>query len=617
MTLTKKQLLAIDNMAILTRAKEAGLILYREDLFVNYSEIDLTLSSMEDMWEQGAAAILVKRFMAWLKTVKDKKDLIPEKMDLGLQPLILDFIRSVWEYGQQTADAEVQGLETVAFGDGGEPKLTDLTNTDAFEWYELYTRELAKQGVSAAFTYMQSLILEKLDAGKVRLELEADLEEAFRRFGYVRTRIISRTESNKAFNWGRRYRFDKSAAIAGYRYSAILDDRTTEICQALHGHSWAIDDPELDPNTPPNHYQCRSILVPISKYRAWTFDPPPGGWQADLPASERKVYEKFRDSTFYPKAGTVARKETPVLESPKLKAKPKKAPAAPKPSRSRLKLSPADQEAIKRFDELTKGIDYSKGRKKVARELLDRAGLNHVKVSVRKITSFGRVEYYDRDTMHATDFILDSKDLRGEDEQFRTLFHEFYHVNYHGLKHDYKKKTFTKGGDLLTRAEWLRWEETATETAAHFMFHRAIGGRKTIPSYSDYLMKTLPLLKQLDDFSDCVYVEDFGEKFMKYRFSSNPSVKWKELHDQLAPLEKDFDWASYWKSYEEIVWEHEDAIVEEILATYSLTAEERKEDWYINQVRNGIKKGWTTMGNKDGGIFAKSVLAAMMREGVR
>ena len=314
-TLTRKELLAVDNMAIIMKAKQDGLKVYASDLRINYAEMDQMLTDLEDDWMDAAAEVMVKLMKGWASKIKTKADMEKETgMAADLQRLLLAFIRSIWDYGQSTADVELLEAGLMEFDE-------TKTNDDAFAWYQLYTKELAKQTDKAAFHYMQPTILEHLDQGTVGTELAAALEDDFRKFGQVRTKIIARTESNKAFNWGRRYRFDQSKAIAGYRYSAILDERTTEICQTLHGHSWAITDPALDQHTPPNHFMCRSVIVPISKYVTWEFDPPPAGWENDLPKKERTVFDRFKASEFYPKAETVTEMKKPTMEKPKAQKK--------------------------------------------------------------------------------------------------------------------------------------------------------------------------------------------------------------------------------------------------------------------------------------------------------
>jgi SPP1 gp7 family putative phage head morphogenesis protein len=46
-----------------------------------------------------------------------------------------------------------------------------------------------------------------------------------------------------------------------YRYEAVLDGRTSDICIALSGREWAYDDP--DGLRPPQHPNCRSVIVPV------------------------------------------------------------------------------------------------------------------------------------------------------------------------------------------------------------------------------------------------------------------------------------------------------------------------------------------------------------------
>lgn len=86
-----------------------------------------------------------------------------------------------------------------------------------------------------------------------------------------RLETILRTNVTDAYNQGRLSMMqdpDMRPYIAAVKYSSILDTRTTEVCQYLHGRLFRIDDPELLRLTPPNHFNCRSILVPITKAQA-------------------------------------------------------------------------------------------------------------------------------------------------------------------------------------------------------------------------------------------------------------------------------------------------------------------------------------------------------------
>ena len=51
--------------------------------------------------------------------------------------------------------------------------------------------------------------------------------------------------------------------VKEYRYTAILDNRTSEICRGLHGMIFKVKDIEVGVNYPPMHRYCRSSVVPI------------------------------------------------------------------------------------------------------------------------------------------------------------------------------------------------------------------------------------------------------------------------------------------------------------------------------------------------------------------
>ena len=91
---------------------------------------------------------------------------------------------------------------------------------------------------------------------------------------------LARTNLFEAMNEARFAEFTDPALgdfVQALQYSAILDERTTEICTALDQHVYAADSDVWDTYRPPNHYNCRSILVPITSIDGWDgteSDPP-------------------------------------------------------------------------------------------------------------------------------------------------------------------------------------------------------------------------------------------------------------------------------------------------------------------------------------------------------
>ncbi len=114
-------------------------------------------------------------------------------------------------------------------------------------------------------------------------DLWKDTEEAAA--AYLDT--VARTNLFAAMNEARYAEFTDPALgdfVVALRYSAVLDEHTTDICTALHEHVYLTGNPLWDEYRPPNHFNCRSILVPITQ-----LDMEDGAWdgeESDTPSVE-------------------------------------------------------------------------------------------------------------------------------------------------------------------------------------------------------------------------------------------------------------------------------------------------------------------------------------------
>ena len=105
----------------------------------------------------------------------------------------------------------------------------------------------------------------------------------------ARLATIARNNLFDAMNEAR-YAFfrepDLQDFVVGLQYSSIMDSRTTEICDKLHGFKAAADDPVWQGIRPPNHHNCRATIIAITSEDRWkpTDDAPPimpaEGWGA-------------------------------------------------------------------------------------------------------------------------------------------------------------------------------------------------------------------------------------------------------------------------------------------------------------------------------------------------
>lgn len=78
--------------------------------------------------------------------------------------------------------------------------------------------------------------------------------------GYKSIHKILRQETTRVLAEAQAQGYEQ-AGISQYRYTATLDNRTTEICQRKDGNVYAFKDKEIGVNFPPLHIGCRSTIV--------------------------------------------------------------------------------------------------------------------------------------------------------------------------------------------------------------------------------------------------------------------------------------------------------------------------------------------------------------------
>jgi len=94
----------------------------------------------------------------------------------------------------------------------------------------------------------------------------------------ARLRTTLRTNTFDAINEARMGVFT-DPALGGYvqalEYTAILDSRTSAICEELDGKIYPADSPMWEIYSPPNHHNCRSLLIAVTEGDKWSESQPP------------------------------------------------------------------------------------------------------------------------------------------------------------------------------------------------------------------------------------------------------------------------------------------------------------------------------------------------------
>lgn len=143
---------------------------------------------------------------------------------------------------------------------------------------EEVTASIYDRLIRKGFTTLDALQLEESrEAVLERVEaLLADALEVKNVPAYLNTLV--RTNTFESLNEARYAEFTDPALdsfVQALEYSAIMDDRTTEICSALDGHVHATDSAVWETFRPPNHYNCRSLLIPITQADGWNGEESP------------------------------------------------------------------------------------------------------------------------------------------------------------------------------------------------------------------------------------------------------------------------------------------------------------------------------------------------------
>lgn len=234
----------------------------------NFKLINTQFNSYLDIIKADTAPI-VKKIINDLVDQIDKKGILKnqkiEKFDSiqlrflkDLKQIIKTQLRSSYNDQQSLAKQELFKAEfaTPLPAD----KFLDFIETETFQYIGDWTYMITKRA--------RIELVAAIKDGHPLSEVEGVLNQDGTEMSEQSIERYSRTKLTEVANRARVDFFNESGIVAAYQYSAILDDRTTEICAGLHGKIFNAGDEPI----PPLHFNCRSILVPITKYEDFEAD---------------------------------------------------------------------------------------------------------------------------------------------------------------------------------------------------------------------------------------------------------------------------------------------------------------------------------------------------------
>jgi SPP1 gp7 family putative phage head morphogenesis protein len=143
----------------------------------------------------------------------------------------------------------------------------EILRAESFKIVGDYSMEVTKKAKSIIMQGMKDGVSEGAIVSLLREEL-GDVTDKW-------LRTVVRTKTTEIYNDSRKSYWDTdeiaAQVIVAYQFSAILDSRTSDVCRELDGKIYE-KGAFLDHVTPPLHFNCRSLLVPITRFEPYKED---------------------------------------------------------------------------------------------------------------------------------------------------------------------------------------------------------------------------------------------------------------------------------------------------------------------------------------------------------
>lgn len=247
------------------------------DKMVDYAAMERALDGLEDRYKIELEAQFKLSINAMVDDIKKKKIIENRRIDqvnkveLKYQTQIKTLIKKMLFDAWKVGDESVAMVKNHAVLDADVVE----TMTDAELEKVLYELSVIITGVEAEAVKqrVKFILMDGIRNGSSVKDMMKNVEGALSGYDFAtngsRVENIVRTNVMKVYNEARKRAFEKGGdRLIGYQYSAVMDSRTTPLCQKLHGKKFPPADAAK--YNPPNHFMCRSVLLPI--YKGEEFD---------------------------------------------------------------------------------------------------------------------------------------------------------------------------------------------------------------------------------------------------------------------------------------------------------------------------------------------------------
>lgn len=248
---------------------------------VNFQKVDRELTELNEEGQQLIVPTFQKMGEGIINDMVSKKLIQKQNAD-GVNKLDVKFkkelqiglrkmLRNALNAGSASAKEELVKLNAPGIKKF-QSELVDLFEESLGETSFYITGVESERILNRSKQIMLTGIERGATAQSVIFDLEKFLEKDYD-FTSARVETIVRTNTIKSYNYGRRKQFEApelKGFVVAYQFSAIIDQRTTKVCDSLDQNIYNVGDPYIERITPPVHFQCRSLLIPITEDESFT-----------------------------------------------------------------------------------------------------------------------------------------------------------------------------------------------------------------------------------------------------------------------------------------------------------------------------------------------------------
>jgi len=177
-------------------------------------------------------------------------------------------LKEAWDLGHAHARRELEKAQSTRFA-ADELRLADAA---AQAFLEARSYSIAGDLADGARKKVTTILYNGIKGGWALDEILNRIEEELGATVLPHASTAVRTAVFEAINEARYELFaspEMSGFIEALEFSAILDGRTTEICEHMDERVYPVGDKVWEGYTPPLHFNCRSLLVAVTIRDTW------------------------------------------------------------------------------------------------------------------------------------------------------------------------------------------------------------------------------------------------------------------------------------------------------------------------------------------------------------